>query len=43
VVSFIPWPLYSWKNSPQYLFERRLGGPQRKVWTWWQTEKKKNP
>jgi len=24
----MPWPLYSWGNSPQCLLDRRLGGPQ---------------
>jgi hypothetical protein len=40
VVIFMPWPTDSWRNSPWYLPQRELGGPQvtihMVVWLWWQ-------
>jgi hypothetical protein len=29
VVSFMPWPLYSWPKNPRFPLTRRPSGPQR--------------
>jgi hypothetical protein len=41
MVSFTPGPLYPIGKSPQYPFDRRLGGPPETIWTLWRKENKR--